>query len=118
ALQVQYYQKKKKNRNMHKDTTSENEVDLSIQNEIDKLTTAFSNMKINCVDQASVNREEVESIIKEVLLIVRADVRLLVLTEKQVDMGCDYLQVEMTDVDGLFNIRALKRKLDNDPKPP
>ncbi|CAG8788591.1 7440_t:CDS:2, partial [Gigaspora margarita] len=44
------------------------EVDQMIQNEIDELLAAFSKIKINLVDQGSMNREEVESIIKEVLM--------------------------------------------------
>ncbi|RIB06687.1 hypothetical protein C2G38_2276742, partial [Gigaspora rosea] len=132
AIQVENYKKKKDSRNVQKETDSKEEDERSIQKEIDELTAAFSDMKINCVDQAPIKREKVESIVKEVLMkerkgkgknlnqkgsIIKADVRLMVLTEGPFDIEQDQLQLEIRDVEELFNVRAVKRKLDGLPKP-
>ncbi|CAG8538916.1 28442_t:CDS:2 [Dentiscutata erythropus] len=67
ALQVENYRRKKECKDVQKDTVTQEEVNHSIQSEIDELTAAFSDIKINRVDQPSIKREEIESIIKEVL---------------------------------------------------
>ncbi|CAG8495406.1 41370_t:CDS:2, partial [Gigaspora margarita] len=121
----------------------QNDQERMLRNLLDK---SFRNIKLDCIlenesgqsvlisdpAERSVNHEEVESIIKEVLMktkkskdknwdlkesktddikVVRADMRFIVLIEELVDIEQDYFQIEMMDVDGLFDVRALKRKL-------
>ncbi|CAG8507902.1 13110_t:CDS:2 [Gigaspora rosea] len=83
-------------------------------------------------DIRSMNHEEVESIIKKVLMkmkkskdknrdikedknndikVVGADVHFIVLAERLVDIEQDHLQIEIMNIDRLFDVRALKRKL-------
>ncbi|CAG8473069.1 12559_t:CDS:2, partial [Gigaspora margarita] len=85
------------------------------------------------------NYEEVESIIKEVLMktkkskdknwdlkkrkidnvkVVRADMCFIVLTEGPVDIEQDHLRIKMMNVDGLFDVRTLKRKLESELQSP
>ncbi|CAG8498490.1 11097_t:CDS:2 [Gigaspora margarita] len=41
-----------------------------------------------------------------------------ILTKGPIDIEQDHLQIGMIDVNGLFDIRALKRKLENKSQPP
>ncbi|CAG8845462.1 20619_t:CDS:1, partial [Racocetra persica] len=66
AAQIEHYNRKKKNYKS-KDTCVIYNVDFSVQNEIDEMTAAFENMKINRLGCESTRREEVEMIVKEVL---------------------------------------------------
>ncbi|CAG8660750.1 27499_t:CDS:2, partial [Dentiscutata erythropus] len=130
ALQVENYQRKKECKDIQKDTVIQEEGNYSIQSEIDELKTAFSDIKINCVDQPSIKREEIDGskVIKwfncyeeghmaqncpkqnyskenksDDIQIVGADVRFIVLMEGQVDVEQDHLQVEIMDANELFD---------------
>ncbi|CAG8565326.1 5128_t:CDS:2, partial [Gigaspora rosea] len=96
AIQVVNYKKKKDSRNVQKETNSKEEDERSIQKEIDELTAAFRS-----VDEGEKEKGQ----------------KFKPKGKCPFDMEKDLLQLEIRDVEGLFNVRAVKRKLDGLLKP-
>ncbi|CAG8725915.1 7129_t:CDS:2 [Gigaspora margarita] len=126
ALQVENYQRKKKSKDIQKSMITNDEADCTIQNEIDKLSATFMvyeslRSRIDCQKSLDEDKKEQGPELEskgDDIKVVGVNVRFIVLIKELVDIEQDHLQVKIIDVDRLFDIRAIKRKLGNESQSP